>query len=449
MTARDPQHHQHPARGGDSAPAGEPSRAAQALRDRAAQEFDRQGYPTTRIEDWKYTNLRELADGGFRPGPAAAPELDGATTARLREEIGNGPGLVFVNGTAVPELAGGLAAARIQSLRDVLEHDTAVVEKLLDAVAEIERSSLVALNTAFLGTGALVDVPPETEVEEPIVLLYAAAPGGDAARVDHVRNLIRVGRNSRVTVIEHYVGLGQANGWINSATDISLGDGARLSHLVVQCQSHDAYHTADIAARQGRDSFWHSLSIALGARLCRNDIRSLLAEPGAHCEMDGLYMADGNRHVDHHTSIDHAAPHCTSRELYKGILGGRATGVFNGKVVVRHEGQKTDSGQLNKNLLLSDDAAINTKPQLEIFADDVKCSHGATTGRLDEEAIFFLRARGIDEAAARSLLTYAFANEIVERVAVERLRERLEGTVRELLDDIIAAAERQRAGAGA
>jgi Fe-S cluster assembly protein SufD len=175
-----------------------------------------------------------------------------------------------------------------------------------------------------------------------------------------VRNLVRLGANSRATVIEHYLGLGDGRCWTNSATDIALGDGARLSHYVIQRQSSEAYHTADIAARQGRDSSWHTLSISLGARLCRNDIHRLLAEPGAHCSMDGLYMADGARHVDHHTTIDHAAPRCTSQELYKGILGGRASGVFNGKVVVRNEGQKTDSAQLNKNLLLSDAATIDT-----------------------------------------------------------------------------------------
>jgi Fe-S cluster assembly protein SufD len=419
------------------------SPAVRALRQRALQDFDSRGYPTTRLEDWKYTNLREIAEGGFAPGSASTPEIDGPTTARLREELGGG-GLVFVNGAAVPELSGGLPNARLQSLRDALEHDPTAVEKLIAAVAGIERSSLVALNAAQLGAGALVDVPDETTVEEPIVLLYAAAPGGEA-RADHVRNLVRLGRNSRATVVEHYVGIGAAGtgrSWTNSATDIALGEGARLSHYVIQRQSPDAYHTADVAARQGRDSFWHSLSISLGARLCRNDIRSLLAEPGAGCSMDGLYMANGNRHVDHHTTIDHTAPHCTSHELYKGILGGRATGVFNGKVIVRNEGQKTDSAQLNKNLLLSDGATINTKPQLEIFADDVKCSHGATTGRLDEEALFFLRARGIDAAAARSLLTYAFANEIVERIAIESLRARLEGAVREMLDDLTAGEGR-------
>ena len=188
------------------------------------------------------------------------------------------------------------------------------------------------------------------------------------------------------------------------------------------------------------------MSISLGARLCRADIRGLLVEPGADCALDGLYMADGDRHVDYHTTVDHAAPHCTSREVYKGILGGRATGVFNGKVLVRPAGQRTDSAQLNKNLLLSDGATINTKPQLEIFADDVKCSHGATTGRLDEEAIFFLRARGIDAAAARSLLTYAFANKIVERIESEALRARLEGEVRRLLDEITATGRQQVQG---
>ncbi len=416
------------------------------MRERARQEFDGRGYPTTRLEDWKYTSLREISEGGFAPGNDVAPEIDGGAMARLREELGGGPGLVFVNGVALPELAGGLANARLQSLRDALSHDASIVEKIGAALADVERSSLVALNAAHLDAGAVIDVPEGTVIEEPIVLLYASAADGPA-RADHLRNLIRLGRGSRATVVEQYLGIGDdGRSWTNVATDIALGEGARLSHYVIQRQASGAYHTADVTARQGRDSTWHSVSISLGARLCRVDIRSLLAEPGAECAMDGLYMADGDRHVDHHTTVDHAAPHCTSREVYKGILGGRAAGVFNGKVVVRHEGQRTDSAQLNKNLLLSDGATINTKPQLEIFADDVKCSHGATTGRLDDEAIFFLRSRGIDAAAARSLLTYAFANEIVERIESEPLRVRLERDVRRLLDDITASGRPQDQG---
>jgi Fe-S cluster assembly protein SufD len=409
--------------------------APPGLRENALERFSALGYPTPRQEDWRYTNLREIADGGFSAAAAAA-KAPPAEVDRLRGQIGDEAALLFVDGALAADLCG---EAPARPLAAALGEDAGAVERVLAAAAEIERSSLVALNTAHLATGALIQVPDDTVVERPIHLLYASSAGLGDARAFHIRNLISVGRNSRVTVVESYLGLGDGVHWTNSATDIALGEGAALEHYKVQRETERSYHTADIAAAQSRDSLWHSVSISLGAKLCRNDIRSRLAAPGAHCSFDGLYMADGVQHVDHHTTIDHAAPHCTSHELYKGILGGRSTGVFNGKVLVRTDAQRTDAQQLNKNLLLSDDASINTKPQLEIFADDVKCSHGATTGRLDEDAIFFLRSRGIGEAAARSLLTYAFANEIVERIGAAPIRDRLETAVRERLDALVAA----------
>jgi len=395
------------------------------LREQALREFASAGFPTTSLEDWKYTNLREIADANLPLAEDTA--IDEASRARLAEAIGDAAGLAFVNGRAVEIAAKSADGALLATVAHCLEHEPERIAAALRATETIERSSLVALNSAFLGAGAVIDVPDDTVVETPIHLVYAARVS--AAAASHVRNLISVGRNSRVTVVEHYLGLDDSRYWTNTATDAILGDGAKLSHCKIQSESGQAHHTADISVVQGSNSQLHSLSIALGSRLCRNDIRSFFGAPGGHCSLDGLYMVDGQQHVDHHTSVDHAAPHCSSTELYKGILGGSATGVFNGKVLVRNEGQQTDAHQLNKNLLLSEAATINTKPQLEIFADDVKCSHGATTGRLDEDAIFFLRARAIDEPAARRLLTRAFANEIVGRIDVAGLRERVEETV--------------------
>ncbi len=409
--------------------------APEGLRERALETFTGLGYPTPRLEDWKYTNLREIAEGGFTASPGAGAPA-GEVAARLREEHAESADLVFVDGALSADF--GRARSGVRSLADALAADGAGVERTIAALAEVERSSLVALNTAFLGSGACIEIPDDTVVEQPIHILYATTSTGPA-RALHLRNLITVGRNSRVSVIESYLGLGTGKHWTNSATDIVLAEGAVLSHCKFQRESQETYHTADITAVQGANSSWHSVSIALGAHLCRNDIRAQLAAAGAECSLDGLYMADGAQLVDHHTTIDHAAPHCTSHELYKGILGGRATGIFNGKVLVRNEAQRTDSQQLNKNLLLSDAATINTKPQLEIFADDVKCSHGATTGRLDPDAIFFLRSRGIDEAAARTLLTYAFANEVVERIEAQTSRELLEQVVRDRLSAIVGA----------
>ncbi len=413
--------------------------APEGLREAALAEFQRLGLPTVRLEDWRYTSLREIADGEFTAAGDDA-NVDATSTAQLRDFVAGRSGLAFVNGRHCAELlAADLAgSAQLQSLAAALKVSPDEVATGIAAVDDIERSSLVTLNTAHLGCGAIIRIPDGVVVESPIHLFYATVPTA-RPRAFHVRNLIHLGKHSRVTVVEHYLGLGNAPTWTNSATDIVLADGAKLSHYKLQQESAQAYHTADIAALQGANSSWHSISLSLGARLCRNDIRSRLTGSGADCSLDGLYLAGAEQHVDTHTTIDHAAPHCTSVELYKGILGGRAVGVFNGKVLVRNQAQRTDARQLNKNLLLSDAATINTKPQLEIFADDVKCSHGATTGRLDEDAIFFLRARGLDEEAARNLLTYAFANEIVERIADDGVRQPFEAIVRDHLDAIFAA----------
>ena len=411
--------------------------APAGLREQALAEFARLGFPTTRLEDWRYTSLREIADGGFSAEGSEAPPA-AAAAAQVRAALADAPGIAFVDG----RLLDGTPAVEIPAgvqLRPLSEGgaDSAALSTIA-AVGEVPRSSLVALNTAFFRTGVFLRVADDVSVEQPIHLLYASTPS-QLPRATHVRTVIEVGRHSRVTVIEHFLGIDDAAGWTNAVTDIVLSEGAALSHCKIQREAARAYHTADLTALQSADSRWHSVSIALGGRLCRNDIHSRLAAAGAHCSLDGLYLAGDDQLVDHHTTIEHAAPRCTSEELYKGILGGRATGVFNGKVLVRNEAQRTDARQLNKNLLLSDAATINTKPQLEIFADDVKCSHGATTGRLDEDAVFFLRARGIDESAARNLLTFAFANEIVERISVESLRQRLEPIVRQRLDTIVAA----------
>lgn len=436
MTTIELQHHQS-----QQANAALPPAPA-GLRERALRDFGNAGFPTPRLEDWKYTNLHEIAAGHLPL--AGEPSIDNDVRAALAEHTSNATAIVFVNGRAtdigaIGELPPGVVLA---SLADTLAGDPSVVETAIAGVADIERSSLVALNTAFLGAGAMLRVADDTIVEQPIHLLYASQ-GSKQAAANHIRNLISLGRNSQATVVEHYLGLDDGAYWTNSATDITLANGSRLTHYKIQRESNDAFHTADIAAVQGADSSLHSLSVSLGARLCRNDIRSCFTAAGGHCSLDGLYMADGAQHVDHHTLVDHAAPHCTSVELYKGILGGNATGVFNGKVLVRHEGQRTDAQQLNKNLLLSDAATINTKPQLEIFADDVKCSHGATIGQLDEDAVFFLRTRGLDEPAARSLLTDAFANEIVEKIAIDSVRERLQAMVRSRLGAIVASKASQ------
>jgi Fe-S cluster assembly protein SufD len=297
------------------------------------------------------------------------------------------------------------------------------VEATLGRTADYTSNAFTALNTAFLVDGAFVEIASGAIVETPLHLVYISTGGSAKETVSHPRTMILAGDNSQGAVVEHYVALDSGKYFTNAVSEVVAGDGAVLSHTKLQQESAAAYHIGSLYVRQGRNSSFNSHSIAIGGTLVRNDITVVLDGEGAECELNGLYVENEAQHVDNHTLIDHARPHGSSRENYKGILDGRSTGVFNGSIVVRKDAQKTDARQSNKNLLLSRDAEINTKPQLEILADDVKCSHGATIGHIDQDAIFYMRSRGIDESTARSLMMYAFCNEIIERVKCAEIRE--------------------------
>jgi Fe-S cluster assembly protein SufD len=433
MTASpDLDQHLAPAR---ALPAGAPA-FVRKLRELGMARFATLGFPTTRVEDWKYTNIAPIARERF----ALAPDGVGdATALAAGATLAGAVELVFVNGRFAPALSSRPALPAgvvIESLAAALAAHAALVEPHLGTVAAIDDDGVAALNTAFVQDGVFVHLPDGCALAAPIHCLFVSLANGTPT-VTHPRVLIVAGAGSRASVIEQHLGRGRY--WTNAVTEIVVGPGASLAHHKVQREDVAAYHLAAIAAAQAGDSRLTSRAIALGAGLSRSAIATRFDAAGAACEFDGLYIADGAQHVDHHTTIDHAHPRGTSRELYKGILAGRATGVFNGKVFVRPDAQQTDAQQMNQNLLLSDDAQIDTKPQLEIFADDVKCSHGATIGQLDDDAIFYLRARGVDEAGARRLLIYGFANELIERVEVEPLRRQLEGVLAERLPAVVGA----------
>jgi Fe-S cluster assembly protein SufD len=295
----------------------------------------------------------------------------------------------------------------------------------------------VALNTAFAEDGALIEIPRGLVVEEPIHLLFVSTPGTEPA-VSHPRNLILAGRESQATIIEAYVGLGDGVYFTNAVSEIVTAEGAVIDHYKLQGESEKAFHVATVQGLQERSSSLNSHNLSFGAALTRNDVNSVLDAEGAECTLNGLFVVAGRQHVDNHTTLDHAKPHCNSHELYKGILDGQAVGVFNGKIMVRKEAQKTNAIQSNKNLLLSEGAVINTKPQLEIYADDVRCTHGATVGQLDRDALFYMQTRGIAREAARDLLTYAFAGDLFDRVNVATVRNRLD----EALYSKLSAARR-------
>lgn len=399
------------------------------LRVEALQCFLDLGFPTTRLEDWRYTDVTPIARLDFRPAPASFGTGEAAELAQ-RLSLGSGALLVFVNGRHDASLSSpGLPAhgLRVESLANLFAGGGAA-EPYLASVADHTAESFTALNTAFLQDGALVHVSRGVTVREPVQLIFLSASPADQPCISHPRVLIVAESNSEVTVVEDHTGVGGAY-LANAVTEIVLEDGARVDHYKLQREAASGYHIATVATRQGKDTRFRSHAVSLGSLLARVAISTTLDAEGSECALDGLYMASGRQHVDHHTTIDHRRPRCSSRELYKGVLDGKATGVFNGRVFVRPGAQKSDAIQVNKNLLLSDDAAIDTKPQLEIFADDVKCSHGATIGRLDEAALFYLRSRGIDARTARALLIRGFANELVDRLALAPVRAQVQAAV--------------------
>jgi Fe-S cluster assembly protein SufD len=339
--------------------------------------------------------------------------------------------VVFINGvfskehSSLDDLDNGLV---VENMLDALSNDQDLLAKHLTKYADDKVSPFTALNTAFIQNGTFINVSANTVIEKPINILYLAK-GSNGSLATHPRNLIVMGEGSEATVIESYIGLDDANYFTNAVTEVALSSSAILKHYKIQQESLNAYHIGNLNVMQGKDSKFESHSISLGGALVRNDIHGQLAAEGAEIIMNGLYMTGDKQHVDNHTRVDHLKPHTLSTENYRGVLNGKSRAVFNGKVIVHKDAQKIEAHQNNANLLLSDDAEIDTKPELEIYADDVKCTHGATVGQLDQNMLFYLRSRAIDEETARSLLTYAFADELISNINFAPIRNRLERLV--------------------
>jgi len=385
-------------------------------RERAMERFLTLGIPTTRDEEYKYTDLSALVDGKRRfdaPADSVAPAVpDYALTGGPRTEAGAAPPAFEASGTVEP-------GVRVFRLAEALRQEPDLIAQYFGAIAPIEDHALSAANTAFFEDAAVVVADPGVTASQPVHLVFGS---GSAAR--NPRVMVVAGRNSALQVVETYVGAGTY--WRNAVTEIRAEENARVDHYRASIESPDAYHTGLLQATQERDSHVGTFSLSFGGAVVRNDIRTRLNGSGCECSLDGLYTAGQGQHVDHHTAIDHAMPHCNSHQLYKGVLDGNAKGVFNGKIFVRRDAQKTDAVQSNKNLLLSDEAEVNTKPQLEIDANDVRCTHGATIGQLDATSAFYLRSRGISADQARNILTYAFAADALARIRLEPLREYFE-----------------------
>jgi len=400
-----------------------------SVRGEALAHLERQGLPTHRDEAWKYTQLAPLVEGTFVP--TAAPRGAGELAAVV-ERLGlPGPRLVFVDGRLAPELSSVAGLPRgltLKPLRDALREDGELLESVLGQRALAKDAAFTALNAALLEEGVLLRLAPGTVSEVPVQLIFLTR--GDAPVLASPRILVLAGESSEATLVETYASAGPGGAgatFTNAVTEVTLEDNASLHHYKLQAEADAAVHVSGLHVRQGRDSRFASHAFCFGGVLSRNEVHAAFAGEGGDATLNGLYVGRGTQHLDNRTALDHAVPRCTSRELYKGVLDDRSRGTFHGLIRVRPDAQRTDSRQQNRNLLLSETAQADARPQLEILADDVKCAHGAAVGRLDAGALFYLRSRGIPQAEAERLLTYAFAREVVEAVPAGPVRDRVEG----------------------
>ena len=421
--------------GGASAP-----QWARSLRLSGIARFEELGFPTPKNEDWHFTSVAPIAERDFAPLTSGAGRVSADQLAPFSFGATDWHTLVFVNGRFDARLSqtDGLPdGVQVLPLARAYDELPLLLEQHVGRIASMDAHTFTALNTAFINDGAVVHVGADVEVPRPIHLLFVADAGA-LAGVAQPRNLIVLDRFAKATVIESYVTVARGAGpyFTNTVTEATIGDGATLTHLKLQRESAQAYHVGTFDARQGRDSHLVSFSFAIGAQLSRTNIYTELRGEGCGATLNGLYLGDAEQHIDHQTRIEHVEPNCYSRELYKGILAGSSHGVFNGKVYVHPAAQKTDGKQTNNTLLLSEAAQIDTKPQLEIFADDVKCTHGATVGRLDETSLFYMKSRGINARTARELLTYAFAADVLETIELEPLKVALERLAMERFTEV-------------
>jgi Fe-S cluster assembly protein SufD len=399
------------------------------LREEAFRRFCEAGFPTTHDEDWRFTNVSAIARSRFG---LARNRLESVSPEVLNQWRTTGSfQLVFVNGRFSPQLSptGNLpAGVKLSSLAEEIEKNTGVLEAHLGRYLDLRRDAFSALNTAFMEDGAYVHIRKGTVLEEPIHLLFISA-ADDRPVMSHPRNLIVAEEESEAAIVEDYVSLGEGTGFSNPVTELIAGDGAVISHYMIEREHPQTFNISTLRIQQGRSANIASHSVLLGGALVRNNVHPVLAGEGGECLINGLFIANGRQHQDNYMLVEHASPHCASRQFYNGILDGNARGVFHGRIIVHKDAQKTDAKQTNRNLLLSDNAQIDTKPQLEIYADDVKCTHGATIGQIEENALFYLRSRGIDEVSARKLLLLAFASECLDRMKQEPVRSWVEGLI--------------------
>ena len=397
------------------------------LREKAFVYFTENGFPTIKDENWKYTNVAPIAKEDFQIGEAAS--LTSENIAQFVAGESKQTVLVFTNGGFDKDLSNleAVKDATVLSFSEVLEDEKfgGIFKAKLGSLVGFEKNGFAALNTAFIGEGIFIHLPKNVKIDAPIQFLFFT----DDGKVSFPRVLIVAEEFAEATFIESYLRADETKYLTDAVVEISLADEAKIKHYRVQRESHSAFHIGTTGTEIGRGSVYDATNINLGAKLSRHDIDFKFNSEGGEAFVDGLYMIGDEQHHDTHSVIDHALPNCVSHQTYKGIVDGSAHAVFNGKIFVRENASGTDGYQSNKNLLLSNDARVDTKPQLEIFNDDVKCAHGATVGQLEEEELFYLLSRGLNESLARNLLTYGFAEEIVNKIEIESIKKQLDGAV--------------------
>jgi Fe-S cluster assembly protein SufD len=400
--------------------------------------FAERGFPTTRQEAWRFTNLKPILRHGF----VLAPQKDGRITVadidahRIDPSI---PVVVLVNGRFAPELTQvpDIEGVTVTSLRQAMQDHETLVRSHLTKHAKDEENPFVSLSAAFIDDGTFVHVAANAQAGS-MQIIHTFVADGERAEVAHPRTLIVVDAGGSASIVESFVTFGTGVTWTNSVTELVVGQNAQLDAYRLQDESLDAFHTASTWSWQERDSRLTNLIFTFGGTLTRHDIVSVLDGEGAESTLNGLSILGGRQHVDYHTVLDHAKPHCKSWEYFNGIFDGRSRGIFNGRIIVREGAQKTDAKQTNNNLLLTNTARADSQPQLEIYADDVKCTHGATLGPIDEAHLFYMQSRGLTREHARRLLTHGFASEILNGVALVPLRQRLDAMVHDRLRTEIA-----------
>lgn len=402
------------------------------------------GFPTTKVEDWKYTNVIPIVEKNFKPSNLVNSWQDEEVIQEAKKLIESDAILsdlssnqvVFIDGHFVDELSKTQFSDRFEfiSLKKALKEKPELIAQHFNKYSQIE-NGFNALNNLFFGDGIFLNVKDNLVEDEPFVVIFIQS--GKDEQIINPRNLVIIGNNSKVRLIETYISLNASQNFTNTITEIFIAENSFIEHYKLQNESRSGYHIGKIQTQLERNSNFTSHNLSFGGLITRNDINIVLDGEGAESHFYGLYFVKDNQHIDNHTLVDHAKPHCLSNEFYKGILAENSRGVFNGKIIVRKGAQKTNAYQSNKNLLLSGNAKIDTKPQLEIFADDVRCTHGATVGQVDDDSLFYLRSRGIDEKTARSLLVNAFANDVLNNMTFEPLRNKISDFVIEQMNQIL------------